>query len=132
MIDLSNIRRALLVAYIVVLLAVTLAPVPGSVYPPSGFDKLVHVGLFGGLAFLIMWNLGSWRRVTIVEALGVTVVAAILIEVLQGMLPFRNADTRDFLAGTVGALLGIVLAGAARRWKHSRDSIATGERAGFD
>ena len=124
MIDLSNIRRALLVAYIIALLAVTLAPVPGSVYPPSGFDKLVHVGLFGGLAFLIMWNFGSWRRITIVEALGLTVVAAILIEVLQGMLPFRNADAWDFVAGTVGALLGIVLAGAVRKWKHSSDSIS--------
>jgi len=124
LIDFSNIRRALLIAYIIALLAVTLAPVPGSVYPQSGLDKLVHVALFGGLAFLIMWNLG-WRRITIVEALGLTVLAAILIEALQGVLPFRNADTWDFVAGTVGALLGIVLAGAARRLKHSRDSIST-------
>jgi VanZ family protein len=132
LIDLSNIRRTLLIAYIVGLLAVTLAPVPGSVYPPSGFDKLVHVGLFGGLAFLIMWNLNSWRRITVVEALSLTVVAAILIEVLQGMLPFRNADTWDLLAGTVGALLGVGLAGAARKLKHSRDSVATGEPEGLD
>ena len=47
MIDFSNIRRALLIAYIIALLAVTLAPVPGSMYPQSGFDKLVHVVLFG-------------------------------------------------------------------------------------
>ena len=120
MIDHSNIRRALLIAYVVGVLAVTLAPVPGSVYPEAGFDKLVHVGLFGGLAFLIMWNLGGWRGITILEALGLTVLAAILIEALQGLLPFRNADTWDFVAGTFGALLGIVAAGAARKWKHSR------------
>ncbi len=131
MLDTANIRRALLAVYVIALLAVTLAPIPGSAYPPSGFDKLVHVGLFGGLAFLITWNLG-WRRITVLEALGLTVVAAILIEALQGMLPFRDADTGDFLAGTVGAFLGIVLAGAVRRWRHARESVATGDSAGFD
>jgi VanZ family protein len=41
-----------------------------------------------------------------------------LIEVLQALLPFRNADLIDFLAGLLGAILAVA-AGAALRSSRS-------------
>ena len=94
-------------------------------YPPSGFDKLVHVVLFAGLAFLISWNVRSENYVIgAVVSLVLTVVAAVMIEAVQGVLPFRDADGGDLLAGAVGAVLGIAMAGVLRGWMHSGKTSA--------
>ena len=120
LIDFGRYRHLLLVLYVAALLAATLTPVPGSVYPPSGFDKLVHVVLFAGLAFLISWNVRSENyAIGAVVSLVLTVVAAAMIEAVQGVLPFRDADGGDLLAGAVGAGLGIAMAGVLRGWMRS-------------
>jgi VanZ family protein len=120
LIDFGRYRHLLLVLYVAALLGATLTPVPGSVYPPSGFDKLVHVVLFAGLAFLISWNVRSENyAIGAVVSLVLTVVAAAMIEAVQGVLPFRDADGGDLLAGAVGAGLGIAMAGVLRGWMRS-------------
>jgi len=118
-------RHLLLGLYVAALLAATLTPVPGSVYPPSGFDKLVHVVLFAGLAFLISWSVRSESYSTgAVQSLVLTVLAAVMIEAVQGVLPFRDADGGDLLAGTLGAVVGIAAAGMLRGWMRSREDSA--------
>jgi VanZ family protein len=114
----------LLTAYIVALFGVTLAPVPGVAYPPSGFDKLVHIALFAGLAFLLAWRPNrELRPKTVVVPIVVTMLVAAMIEGVQGVLPFRNADEWDFVAGAAGALLGATCSltlGAVERAVRSR------------
>ena len=125
LIDIGRHRHLLLALYVAALLAATLTPVPGSVYPPSGFDKLVHVVLFAGLAFLISWNVRSENyAIGAVESLLLTVAAAVMIEATQGILPFRDADDGDLLAGALGAVLGIAVAGVLRVWMRSGKSPA--------
>jgi VanZ family protein len=125
-IDLYRHRHLLLTAYIVVLLGATLAPLPGSSYGPSGFDKLVHVGLFGGLAFLVYYYESEPTLRGAVRSFVLASGAAMMIEVLQAVLPFRNADLKDFIAGLLGAAFGVagaaVLRGALSRWGRSADS----------
>ncbi len=118
-IDLYRYRHLLVAAYVVVLLAATLAPVPHVGSAPSGFDKLVHVGLFGGLAFLVCWFESEPTWAGTVRALAWAAGAALMIEVLQGALPFRNADLIDFVAGLLGAVLGVAAASVLRAGRQS-------------
>jgi len=103
-------RRMLLAIYVMALLVITLAPLPAGgefVETIPGLDKAIHVVLFGGLAFLLYWNAGLRRgQAAVIKAIGLTVAAAALIEVMQSPLPYRSGDAWDFLAGAVGALLG--------------------------
>ncbi len=115
MIDLYRHRHLLLSAYIVVLLGATLAPLPAGSYAPSGFDKLVHVGLFGGLAFLVYYYESEPTAWGAVRSFALASGTAIMIEVLQALLPVRNADLKDFVAGLLGAALGVAAAAALRR-----------------
>nr|WP_205123004.1 VanZ family protein [Tenggerimyces flavus] len=81
------------------------SPGPG-LFPYS--DKLVHLGVFGLVAFL-----GRWVGIRSLW-LGVVLVAhAILSEVIQAtLLPARSGDPLDALADIVGVGLGLVVAAA--------------------
>ncbi len=125
MIDLRRYRHLVLTIYLLVLLGATLAPVPGTRHGPAGFDKLVHVGLFGGLAFLLYWYESERTWLGAVRAFALAVGAALLIEVLQALLPFRNADLIDFVAGLLGAALGVATA-AVLRGGHGGREVSRG------
>lgn len=108
-------RRSLLALYVMALLVITLAPLPaGGEYVEAvpGLDKAIHVVLFGGLALLLVWKAELRRgRAAVIRAIGLTVAAAALIEVMQAPLPYRSGDVWDFLAGAVGAVVGAAAAG---------------------
>jgi VanZ family protein len=120
-------RRHVLGAYIIVLLGITLAPLPSTegfveVLPyldavAGVLDKIVHAVLFGGLTLLVLWNLGwSGRHGALLRAVGLALVGAALVEVLQGPLPYRHGDLLDFAAGSAGALaVAVVVAVQLRR-----------------
>ncbi len=112
----KNFRRAVLAVYLVVLLTATLSPLPSTSYDVvRGVDKLVHVVLFGGLSILLYWLGFSSMRMMV--GIGVVAVSGFagFIELIQGLLPYRSADRMDFLAGAVGALLGLGLASIVDR-----------------
>jgi VanZ family protein len=93
-------RRMLLAVYVMALLVITLAPLPAG----GEFVETIP-GL--GLVFLLYWNARLRRgQAAVIKAIGLTVAAAALIEVMQAPLPYRSGDAWDFLAGAVGALLG--------------------------
>ncbi len=109
-------RRLILAAYTVGLLTVTLAPLPGPVYPPTGADKLVHLLLFGGLVVLFYGNFkGARRGAALVASVVGSVSLAALVELLQGLLPYRSEDIWDLVAGAVGALVAAALVGGLQR-----------------
>lgn len=105
-------RHALLGAYAVALLVLTLAPMPATGGLATGLDKLIHVGLFGALAMLVHWNLvpTMHRSLAATVAFLSAVLTAGMIEILQDPLPYRDGDLLDFLAGTAGGVLGAVAA----------------------
>jgi VanZ family protein len=113
---LNRFRRPLLGLYLIVLLTLTLAPLPSAAGGlPDWFDKVVHFGLFTGLSALLAWNLGGRARVPLAVALA-TLIAA-LVEIAQGPIPFRSGDELDLFWGAMGALVG-----AAGAWPILRDS----------
>lgn len=111
MIESKTFRRSVLAVYLVALLIATLSPLPSTSYDVvRGMDKLVHVILFGGLSIVLYWTGFSSMRMMVGIGLVAVSIFAGVIELLQGLLPYRSADRMDFLAGAVGALLGLVLA----------------------
>lgn len=112
LIEVRHYRHALLGAYAVALLVLTLAPMPDTGGLATGLDKLIHVGLFGALAMLVHWNLvpTMHRRLAATIALLSAALTAGMIEILQDPLPYRDGDLLDFLAGAAGGVLGAVAA----------------------
>jgi VanZ family protein len=109
-------RRSLLAVYLAFVLGATLAPLSGPTYElVAGFDKLVHVGLFGGVALLVCWNLGPLTLGTAILVFLSTTAFAAAIEIVQGVLRYRSGDIWDLVAGAIGALLGICFAWVAGR-----------------
>ena len=110
MIEIGRYRRGILAAYLIGLLAITLAPLPSRAFElASGSDKLVHFVLFAGFGVLLYWNMYSSRRPTLITVVGLTAVVAALIEVFQTPLPFRSGDVWDLLWGAVGGLVGCTI-----------------------
>jgi VanZ family protein len=96
-------RGTLLSAYLIVVFGLTLTPVPQTPAAPGMFDKVVHFVLFGGLAWLVHWNLLlTHSSRTLAAMMGAGAVAG-LVELVQGPIPYRSADVWDFVAGTLGA-----------------------------
>lgn len=104
-------------AYVAFTMTLLFAPVTGSL--PStffdGFDKVVHFGLFMGIAGLGYWTVPSLRL-----AIAFGVVMAGGTELLQGPLAYRTADLWDFLAGSGGSLAGGWTAMVLKRWLRGR------------
>ena len=117
-----GLRKLVFAAYVATVLGATLAPLSSDAYDVvSGLDKLVHVGLFGGVATLLCWNLNSVSAQTARFVLLLTTAFAAVIELIQGRLWYRSGDYWDLLAGALGAVFGICFAWVvARFWTRSQ------------
>ena len=111
-IEIQRHRRALLGAYALALLALTLAPMPDTGGLATDLDKLIHLGMFGARAGLVHWNLipAMPRGRAVALATLTAALAAGLIEIIQDPLPYRDGDLGDFLAGVTGGMIGAVAA----------------------
>ncbi len=105
------VRRTVFYIYVALVLIATLTPLSGGIFDTAGrFDKVAHVALLAGVAFLLLLSRDSGRRQDVVVAVVLTAVLAGAIELLQGILPFRSAEAWDFAAGAAGAVLGAMVA----------------------
>ncbi len=105
------IRQATLAIYLTVVLVGTLAPLSGSAFDKvSAFDKLVHLAMFGGMAFLLMLSFNPPRKENFLKAVVLASVLAGGVELVQGILPFRSAEWWDFVAGAAGTVVGALVA----------------------
>jgi hypothetical protein len=74
--------------------------------PVVGFDKVVHIGMFVGWAFL--WMMLFPEKTRFIFLIGI--FFGILLEFYQQLLPFdRSFDWWDALADGVGTLAGTLL-----------------------
>jgi VanZ family protein len=104
---------------IIVLILLTL---PGSMLPQEkafsipNFDKLVHMGLFGG--FVLLWSIYFNKKVTNSKKLLVIFFRIFIIggiygattEFIQRYIPSRDFDIADILADVVGAAIAYGIA----------------------
>ena len=114
-------------AWAAVILATGLLPTEGAVETLSGgHDTLAttagHFAAYLLLGFLLGAALGGlrveWKRVLLILALAA--VLGGVIEVVQGPLPYRDAQALDFFVNIAGAAVGAALFRAAARATRSR------------
>ena len=105
----------------VALLAATSVPVP-NVVAPSGSDKVVHVLLYAVLAYLVVRALRPSRPT--LERLALVAVGVSLFgfvdEWHQQFIPGRAQDHMDWIADSIGGVLGILVATA--QWRRERST----------
>jgi VanZ family protein len=97
-------RHRLFIAYAVAMILVFLTPSPDIGIEFRYIDKAVHCGLFFG--FAIMFHLD--RRPSPWGTFLISAILAGAVELVQWVLPFREVELADFLAGAAGAALGSV------------------------
>ena len=97
-----------------------LTGLPGSVFPRVkpvvGMDKVVHVLMYAVFAFACLWgyrkqyvnNGKTYKTKALLLAAIISIAYGGLTELMQEYLvPTRTGDRFDFLADTVGTLLGV-------------------------
>lgn len=82
-------------------------------------DKLVHAAAYGGLAFCLFVVLAMFRRIRISSyaiVWGVVALYGVVDEVLQGYVPYRTPDVKDWIADMIGATASLVGAYLLHGW----------------
>ncbi len=83
-------------------------PNPGLTAAPEGTDKVVHLGAYGVLGFLVARARASRGVARLLRALTAIAGFAALDELHQILVPGRSASTGDFAADVIGAAIGLL------------------------
>lgn len=116
-------RKPLLPALLWTIIIGVLTLVPGNYIPKvSSFldwlspDKLIHLLLFGIYTFFLSESFSRQvksrmtSRYPMIFSLGTGMVFAFFTEMMQAyVIPGRNGNVYDFLADTLGCLLGLII-----------------------
>ena len=99
-----------------------LTGLPGSVFPRVkpvvGIDKVVHVLMYAGFAFACIWgyrkqfvsNRLQYKKKALLLAIIISIAYGGLTELMQEyLIPSRTGDWIDFLADSLGTLIGITV-----------------------
>ncbi|WP_156427766.1 hypothetical protein [Thiohalocapsa sp. ML1] len=117
------------VGLVAAVLAITwLAFTPQPDPPGLGWDKLNHVVAFLVLAALA--QLGWPGRAALPWRVGLLLGYGLGIELVQGLLAYREGSALDFAADVVGIALWLVLARVLGRWRAVRPSAISPAAAG--
>lgn len=120
--------RTAAVVWAAVIFVSGVLPTQGTVHVVSGghddaFTTAGHFVAYVALGFLLAAAVGGWTASprTLVLALALAAGLGGAVELLQGPLPYRDAQLLDFLVDLAGAVLGLALFSAvARRRRRSR------------
>jgi VanZ family protein len=99
-------------AYVLLVLAFSVAPISLSLPGIGPTDKITHFLEYAGLMWLLVHAAAWGRSVTWrlrFALLAVCVGLGLAIELVQSMLPWRAAELGDALANTAGALVALWL-----------------------
>jgi VanZ family protein len=94
-------RHRLFLAYVAVMVLIFLTPTPDLEMDWRYVDKAVHFALFFGFALVFFFD----RRASPGRTFLVSCIFAAGVELVQWVLPFRDVELADFLAGAAGAAL---------------------------
>ena len=99
-----------------------LTGLPGSLLPKAkpaiGLDKIVHIIMFSGFSFITLWgyrksyqeNGKSYQKKAIIITVVIGILFGAVTEIMQeACIPGRNGSIFDWIADTLGAILGVCL-----------------------
>lgn len=105
-------RKILLFIYVIVITAMSLLPAGSLPIPKSGLfphaDKVVHFGMYAAFTFLLFFSFPlkfSGKKSQFLPLLYV-VIWGTCMEILQGMVGYRNFSHMDILANILGFFPG--------------------------
>ena len=105
--------------FVFILLTFPTPPYDGTVI--SWHDKVVHMVMFGVMAYLVSYLLAAYPRISLfwLMAAGALVSAgySALGEYVQGYVPGRTQSVYDFYAGVAGILVSLIFTYAKFRKK---------------
>ncbi|PAW76465.1 MAG: hypothetical protein B9S32_15270 [Verrucomicrobia bacterium Tous-C9LFEB] len=89
------------------LIITTISSIPSQQLPPGGFensDKIAHLVLYSGAGFVA-------RRAVASSPVAIVMVSAYgaFDELYQNLIPGRNCSASDWIADTVGGIVGALL-----------------------
>jgi VanZ family protein len=117
----SGWRHTVFIGYVLFMLLLFLLPVPaGPLKEATHLDKVVHFSVFLVFAVLFRLDKASSAARTLVASLAF----AAGIELLQWLLPYRDGDWWDFVAGAAGGIVGAALVFWTAR--HRRSATSSG------
>ena len=87
--------------------------------PFDNFDKLVHLGLFSVLGFLLAFGFFKSARLPLGKKIGLILAVGIALgaldEIHQGFVPFREPDILDAAVDAAGIIAGLLVYGLLSR-----------------
>ena len=99
-----------------------LTGLPGSVFPkvkPAiGLDKVVHLLMYLGFAFITLWgyrkpyqeNGDTYRKKSLWIVLAISIAFGALTEVMQEtLIPTRTGSIYDWIADAIGSIFGVTI-----------------------
>jgi VanZ family protein len=102
----ADVRHRIFLGYVALMVLAFLAPVPSApLAETSHVDKLVHFGIFLGFALFLHADRAPKAQWTLL----ISFAFAAAIELAQSVLPYREGDWWDFVAGAAGAVVGIIV-----------------------
>lgn len=102
---------------------------PSDSFPESklfSYDKIAHIGVFFILATLVGWaSIATKKRILLTKKelmiiLIITLLYSSTLEFLQQLVPGRMTDLYDFIANSVGGLLGVIVFSIFTRKKFAK------------
>ncbi len=89
------------------LIITTISSIPSPQLPPGGFensDKIAHLVLYSGAGFVARRAVASTPA-----AIAMTSAYGAFDELYQNLIPGRNCSASDWIADTVGGIVGVLL-----------------------
>lgn len=110
-------KYATIIVSLLILVAVL---IPGQNLPDvkmGGFDKLVHVGMFGLWAIAVRYDFRA-KTLNFFVVIAAGILFSLLTEVLQLLVEGRTFDVYDMAADVIGLAAGLLIGGLVvnREW----------------
>jgi VanZ family protein len=117
-----RLAAAIWAAAIVVLGVVPIGPMVQAIGPPDPVTTTGHFVAYAGLGFILVIALGDWRVSArlLALALALAVALGVVVELIQGPIPYRDASLLDLAVDVAGAAVGLAVFSAVAWGRRSR------------
>lgn len=104
-------RGLLLLLWLLIVLILSIIPVPETDVGPKDLDKVVHFVIYGITALLFWRFLHNMEGCGMIGLISVAFASlyGILIEIIQSLLPYRSFSVGDIVSNTLGAIAFVIL-----------------------